>query len=247
MSSTITSKTSNVPSPAANVVQLFARGVKVSFGSELVLNNISFQVESGEFIGLVGQNGSGKTTLLRILLGLLKPTKGQAGKGAGVIIGYVPQRGQLYNGIVPISALEVASLGSKGNKAKAREALANVGMSAFERRNFSELSGGQQQRIVIAKALASGASVLILDEPTTGVDKASQTEFYALLKKLHAEGRTIIMVSHDIDSVVKLVSRIICLNRTVVYDGAPDEFDLEHHLRSHYDLNVHVHHEGHNA
>lgn len=239
-----TSQTSKKHLAATSEPQLSAQSVGVMFGTEAALRNVSFTINSGEFIGLVGQNGSGKTTLLRVLLGLLRPTEGRA-ENSGTIIGYVPQRGQLYNGIVPISVLEVVRLGSKGNKEEAKKALKSVGMSAFARRNFSELSGGQQQRIVIAKALASGARILILDEPTTGVDKTSQAEFYSLLKKLHSEGRTIIMVSHDVDSVVKLVSRIICLNRTVVYDGPPEHFNSEHHLRNKHTL--HVHHEDHNA
>lgn len=221
-------------------MQLRAEAVGVRYDTEVVLRDVTFDITSGEFIGLVGQNGSGKTTLLRVLLGLRKPTSGTA-TNTGAVVGYVPQRGHIYNGIVPVSVLEVVSLGAKGNKAKAREALGQVGLAGFERRNFSELSGGQQQRVVIAKALASGANLLILDEPTTGVDKVSQTEFYSLLKKLHEDGRTIVMVSHDVDSVVRLVSRIICLNRTVVYDGPPDEFDPEHHLRNKY--SVHMHHE----
>jgi zinc transport system ATP-binding protein len=216
-------------------VQLSARDVGVTYGTEAVLNNISFQIRQGEFIGLVGQNGSGKTTLLRVLLGLIEPTEGSA-ESRDAVIGYVPQRGQLYNGIVPMSVLEIVGLGSKGNLTKAHKALKNVGMDEYERRNFSELSGGQQQRVVIAKALASDANVLILDEPTTGVDKASQAEFYNLLRQLHIEGRTIIMVSHDIDSAVKLVSRIICLNHTIIYDGAPAQFNAEHHLHSEHSV-----------
>lgn len=241
MFNTTTSTTSKKPSTAGSAAQLVADQVGVRFGTEEVLSDVSFAIHQGEFIGLVGQNGSGKTTLLRVLLGLLKPSRGHA-KRRGAKIGYVPQRGQLYNGIVPISVFEVVKLGSKGSEAKARTALKSVGMEQFEKRNFNELSGGQQQRVVIAKALASDANILLLDEPTTGVDKTSQADFFALLRRLHEEGRTIIMVSHDIDSVVKLVSRIICLNRTVVYDGDPEEFDLEHHLRSKY--TTHIHHGG---
>lgn len=240
-----TSHTSKKHSTAAKRIQLSAHDISVSFGTDEVLNSVSFAIRAGEFVGLVGQNGSGKTTLLRVLLGLLKPTKGEAGTSSRVTIGYVPQRGQLYNGIVPMSVLEVVNLGSKGNTTKARQALKSVGMQAAFRRNFNDLSGGQQQRVVIAKVLASGANVLILDEPTTGVDKASQAEFYSLLKQLHDDGRTIIMVSHDIDSVVKIVSRVICLNRTVVYDGPPEAFDLSHHLRNKY--TTHIHHGGSHA
>jgi zinc transport system ATP-binding protein len=239
-----TSPISEPHSSVANAVQLSAQNVGVAFGTEVALKDVSFEVRKGEFIGLVGQNGSGKTTLLRVLLGLIKPSTGRTANHEA-IIGYVPQRGQLYNGIVPISALEVAILGSKGDAAKAKAAIRSVGMADYENRNFSELSGGQQQRVVIAKALAGEADILMLDEPTTGVDKDSQVEFYALLNKLHQQGRTIIMVSHDIDSTLKFVSRLICLNRTVTYDGPPEQFDSEKQLRSKYKR--HLHHEGPNV
>ena len=241
MSKTTTSKTSGQHLTASNTRLLYANGVSVVFGTDEVLSGVSFEIQKGEFVGLVGQNGSGKTTLLRVLLGLLRPTKGEA-THYGTTIGYVPQRGQLYNGIVPMSVLEVTKLGSKGDKVKARSALKDVGMDEFEGKDFNELSGGQQQRVVIAKALASGANILLLDEPTTGVDEESQAEFFNLLNRLHSEGRTIIMVSHDIDTIVKLVSRVICLNRTVVYDGIPEEFDYNHHLRNKYTR--HIHHGG---
>jgi zinc transport system ATP-binding protein len=230
--------TSEKHSNASSVVQLSAQNVSVIFGADVALRDVSFTIRKGEFVGLVGQNGSGKTTLLRVLLGLLRPTTGQAGVHQATV-GYVPQRGQLYSGIVPMSVLEVVGLGSRGNKAKARQALKSVGMEEFEGQRFNALSGGQQQRVVIAKALASGANVLILDEPTTGVDKANQAEFYKLLKRLHHGGHTIVMVSHDVDSVMSLVSRVICLNRQIVYDGSPKEFDSEHHLRSLYAVDAH--------
>lgn len=244
MSSETISKISGPHSSATKRVQLSAENVGVTFGTEAVLSDVSLEIRQGDFVGLVGQNGSGKTTLLRVLLGLVKPTEGRA-QSHDVVIGYVPQRGQLYNGIVPISVSEVVGLGSRGNAAKAQKALRDTGMSEFKDRTFSELSGGQQQRVVIAKALASDANVLMLDEPTTGVDKASQTEFYSLLQRLHGEGRTIIMVSHDVDSAIKLVSRIICLNRMVIYDGVPEKFDSELHLHSGH--NLHLHHEEYNA
>ncbi len=234
----ITSTISGVRSAVNKPVLIGTRNVGVTFGLDTVLRGVSIKIRQGEFVGLVGQNGAGKTTLLRVILGLIEPTKGEVQRRKAVI-GYVPQRGKLYNGIVPISVLEVASLGSKGDRAKAQSALQSVGMGSFLSRNFSDLSGGQQQRVVIAKALASGANILILDEPTTGVDKASQIEFYGLLKKLNQEDRTIIMVSHDIDSITKLVSRVICLNQAVVYDGPPEGFNAEQHLRSNYTMHVH--------
>lgn len=223
-----TSTTSEKLSSASNDMQIEAKDISVVFGSDTVLEDVSFVINKGDFIGLVGQNGSGKTTLLRVLLGLLKPSKGEA-INDGATVGYVPQRGQLYSAAVPISVMEVVLLGSKGNREKAAEALSSVSMEKFEKRNFNELSGGQQQRVVIAKALASGADILILDEPTTGVDEKSKADFYALLHHLHSEGKTIIMVSHDLDSVVGLVSRVIYLHHTIKYDGPPDKFDMNFH------------------
>ncbi len=240
MSSTRTYQPLDKHSTASDALQLSADAVSVSYGSDVALSEVTLAIKQGEFIGLVGQNGSGKTTLLRVLLGLLKPTKGTSTRHQSTIIGYVPQRGQLYNGIVPISAIEVVKLGSKGNVDVAQKALQEVGMGGIQNRNFCDLSGGQQQRVIIAKALASGANVLILDEPTTGVDEVSQSEFYTLLKKLHKENRTIVMVSHDVDSVIKLVSRVVCLNRSIVYDGPPENFRVEKHLRSDYKYHLHT-------
>lgn len=244
MSSTTTSKTFKKPLSATKRPRLRAQDVSVVYGTEPVLQDVSFEIQPGEFVGLVGQNGSGKTTLLRVLLGLMQPTRGQSERH-GATIGYVPQRGQLYSGMVPISVIEVVKLGSKGDATKARRALQSVGMDTFEKRSFNELSGGQQQRVVIAKALASGANVLVLDEPTTGVDAASQAEFYNLLTRLHKEDRTIIMVSHDIDSVVKLATRVIFLDHSIMYDGSPAQFDLEQYVGSQHA--VHIHARGHHA
>ena len=213
--------------------------VSVTYGGEPVVREVSFTITQGEFVGLIGQNGSGKTTLLRVLLGLLRPTTGESER-KGVRIGYVPQRGQLYNGIVPISVREVVQLGAKGNNLVALEALRSVGMESFKSRSFNELSGGQQQRVVIAKALASNANVLVLDEPTTGVDAASQAEFYDLLSKLHAEGKTILMVSHDVDLVIELATRVIFLDHAVRYDGPPERFDLEEYTLNQHAMHIHA-------
>ncbi len=158
---------------------------------------------------------------------------------------YVPQRGNLYSGITPLSVLEVVKLGSRSDADKAYQALQTVQLQELANKSFSELSGGQQQRAVIAKALAADAQVLILDEPTTGIDEHSQQQFYNILGQLQAKGITIIMVSHEVESVLKLVTRVICLNRTILYDGPPEHFETDKYLPSVYQkqhLQLHHHH-----
>lgn len=220
--------------------------VTVTLGNELVLENVSLCVHQGEFIGLIGPNGAGKTTLLRAILGLTAKYRGTIRTDRSTI-GYIPQRGNLYNGLVPMSVREVVSLGAHGDRAAVDAALASAGIEALAKVRFTELSGGQQQRVVIAKALAAHADVLILDEPTTGIDEHAQAAFYDLLRKLQAQGITLIMVSHEVESVLKLVTRVICLNRTIVYDGVPEHFEADTYLPQWYKAHhqqLHHHHGG---
>jgi zinc transport system ATP-binding protein len=210
-----------------------ADNVSVRLGNELVIDQVSLCIHSGEFIGLIGPNGAGKTTLLRTLLGLMQPTSGTIRREKATY-DYIPQRGNMYSGITPLSVLEVVKLGSRGSEPKAIEALRAVQMEAYAHKPFNELSGGQQQRVAIAKALAANADVLILDEPTTGIDERSQLEFYDILRTLQQRGITIIMVSHEVDAVLKLVTRVICLNRTILYDGPPEHFETDKYLPAVY-------------
>lgn len=233
---------SEPPLHATKRLLLDADALSVRLGAELVIDNVSFCVHSGEFIGLIGPNGAGKTTLLRVLLGLLRPTGGHLNKKPDTI-GYVPQRGYMHDTQVPLSVLEVVRLGS-GGESRAEQALRDVGMREFARRRFSELSGGQQQRVLIAKALAAQPSLLILDEPTTGIDERSQKEFFATLAKLHKRGITILMVSHDVDTVLTLVTRVMCLNRNLLYDGPPEHFEADKYLPNLYtQQHVLLHHQ----
>lgn len=223
--------------------------VTVRFGAEPTVDSVSFCVHQGEFIGLIGPNGAGKTTLLRAILGLLRPSRGTI-RLHSANIGYIPQRGALYNGAVPISVLEVVCLGSRGSSPVALEALRKVRMETMAHLQFNQLSGGQQQRISLAKALAGNADILILDEPTTGIDERSQTEFYDLLRSLQHQGVTIVMVSHEVDTVLRLVTRVVCLNRTVLYDGLPEHFEADKYLPRVYNmqhLQLHHHHEENHA
>lgn len=214
-------------------MQLDMDNVNVRYGDEMALEAVSFCIHKGEFVGLIGPNGAGKTTMLKVILGLLAPTSGEIMRGHATL-GYVPQRGNQYAGAVPMSVAEVVRLGSGGNKDAAREALEKVRMDSYAGRRFTELSGGQQQRVSIAKVLAAGADVLILDEPTTGVDESSQQEFYQLLQDLNKAGTTMLMVSHEVDAVLSLVTRVVCLNRTILYDGTPDHFEADEYLPGTY-------------
>jgi zinc transport system ATP-binding protein len=234
---------------ASKELLIDADNLQVRFGGEIAIEDVSLCIHKGEFVGLIGPNGAGKTSLLRAVLGLIEPSKGTVRKRA-VAAGYIPQRGALYNGNVPISAFEVVLLGSRGSKPVAFEALEAVRMTAVAHRRFNELSGGQQQRIVLAKALASNADLLILDEPTTGIDERLQNEFYELLRTLQQRGITIIMVSHEVDTVLRLVTRVICLNRTILYDGPPEHFEADTYLPKVYAQHhrqLHHRHGGHHA
>jgi zinc transport system ATP-binding protein len=220
--------------------------VSVLLGGEQVLDSVSLCVHNGEFIGLIGPNGAGKTTLLRAILGLQSTTSGVV-RRTDATYEYIPQRGNLYNGLVPMSVLEVVMIGSRGNRISALETLQTVRLEDAADKSFSELSGGQQQRVAIAKALAANAEVLILDEPTTGIDEQSQRDFYALLSELQAGGVTIIMVSHEVEAVLKLVTRVICINRSLLYDGPPEHFESDKYLPKVYTAQhqqLHHHHEG---
>ncbi len=242
-------KTSAQPLHAGKKLLVDADNITVRFGADKILDGVSLCIHEGEFIGLIGPNGAGKTTLLRVVLGLLLPTTGSV-KKSGIAIGYVPQQGARYNAIVPMSTLEVVKLGSHGSESEAKSALEDVKMSASIHKNFGSLSGGQQQRVIIAKALASHATILVLDEPTTGIDERSQEEFYALLRDLQQKGITIIMVSHEVETVLAMVTRVICLNGAVLYDGLPEHFEEDKYLPRYYKtkhLMLHHHHEASHA
>jgi zinc transport system ATP-binding protein len=229
----------SVPSP---VIQF--KDVEFSYHQQTVLEDINFSIAKGEFVGIIGPNGSGKTTLLRLLLGLLQPEKGQVllfntpvvtGKNTAQL-GYMPQKITQLETRFPITVGEVVQLGrvhtktffpfpSKEDANAVEMALKTAGLLKYRHRLITELSGGQQQRVFIAKALATQPKVLILDEPTVGVDAESQEQFYKLLTKLNKEmGITIVLVSHDIDVVMSEVQTILCLNKTLIYHGSSHHF-----------------------
>jgi zinc transport system ATP-binding protein len=218
-------------------------GVGYHYGEVAVLEGINLIVEPGDFLGIIGPNGSGKTTLLRIMLGLLEPQRGTArlfGHPPSSFrqwgrVGYVPQKATL-DPTLPVTAHEVvasglvATLGLFGRigasqRQRIDEVLGHVGMRAHATARIGALSTGQQQRILIARALVSRPELLILDEPTGGVDPEAQTSFYALLHHLNRERDvTLILVSHDIGVVAKEVTKLACLNRRLIFHGRPGDF-----------------------
>jgi zinc transport system ATP-binding protein len=227
--------------------------VNFAYHEEPVLDHISLEVGRGEYLGVVGPNGGGKTTLLRVMLGLARPSSGSVQLFGQPIadlrerwrVGYVPQRASGLDSKLPITVEEVVGLGRvakvglwhrfrPADRVAVADALEHVGMSAFRRRLITELSGGQRQRVFIAKALASDPEILILDEPTTGVDVQSQDDFYQLLATLNkTQCLTLVVVSHDIDVIMNEVTKLACINETLVYHGVPKDFlkgDYMEHL-----------------
>ncbi len=217
--------------------------VSVRYGEVSVLEDIDLTVEPGDFLGIIGPNGSGKTTLLRIMLGLLVPTSGQVrlfGRLPASLkqwgrLGYVPQKAT-FDPALPVTVGEVVASGlvatlgllrrvGAAERRRVADVLAQVGRSAFAAARVGSLSVGQQQRVLIARALVSDPELLILDEPTGGVDPEAQTSFYALLHHLNREREvTLILVSHDIGVVAKEVTRLACLNRRLIFHGRPGDF-----------------------
>lgn len=218
--------------------------VSVTLAGHQILQAVSLCIHAGEFIGVIGPNGAGKTTLLRCLLGLVAPQSGTISLNTSRV-GYVPQRTNMTDITIPMSVLEVVGLGSHGNKQAAITALEQVQLADLAEKQMHQLSGGQQQRVIVAKALAADPEILFLDEPTAAIDDASQRAFYSLLSTLQARGVAIVMVSHDIDVVLKYVSRIVFVHGAIRYDGSPEKLDMESLMPAYYaDQHRILHHHG---
>ena len=173
--------------------------------SKYILEDISFEVKKGEYVSVVGENGSGKSTLVRLLLGLLKPTTGEVQQRASSI-GYVPQK-KINLTHFPLTVFELLDSYRRVLKVKDRNTVYNmleeVGLLGFEKKLAGELSGGQLQKLYIARALINKPELLILDEPSTGIDVKGQREIYAILKRLNQDSKiTIVSVDHNLDAAV---------------------------------------------
>ncbi|GGJ90444.1 manganese transport system ATP-binding protein MntB [Lentibacillus kapialis] len=213
--------------------------LSVSYHGETAIRDISFSIESGNIVGVIGPNGAGKSTLLKSILGLIPKDKGHIrvmGKSIHEIrkkIAYVPQRSDI-DWDFPISVLDAVLIGrypalkiarkpKKADKEIAVHALGKVGMADLKNRQIGELSGGQQQRVFLARALAQQAEVFFLDEPFVGIDIGSEETIMAILKELSANGKTILVVHHDLSKAKEYFQKVILLNQALMDFGEAED------------------------
>jgi len=208
--------------------------VRVGYKGSVVLEDVSLTVGAGECVALLGPNGSGKTTLFKTMIGILPPLSGTMRRSdPDLRLGYVPQRERL-DAIFPVTVAEVVRMGGhrrvrpflplpEASREIVADALARVGSAGWERRLFAELSGGERQRVLIARALVSKPDLLLLDEPTTGVDLATEHAIIDLVRELIASGLAIVMVSHNLGTVERVASRVVWVHHGRLFSGPPSE------------------------
>ena len=223
--------------------------VTLVYGAKAILSDISFEIPAGDFLGLVGPNGAGKTTVLRAILGSLAPMAGTVTVAPNLRVGYVPQRDSV-DAAFPLKVLDVVLMGrydriglgrrpTADDRARALQSLEHVGIPHLEEQQFASLSGGQKQRTLIARALVGEPTVLVLDEPTNGMDLVSTTQILGLVRELHETDRlTVLMVSHALNEVAMYVNRIALVMQGMFRIGAVDEIMTEPILTAMYDIPV---------
>lgn len=205
--------------------------VTVAYGRDPVLVDVDLSVRAGSFTGIVGPSGSGKTTLLKVLTGGVRPAVGRVDRPRGAVrIGYVPQV-ETVNWFFPVTVLEAVLMArpgrrvpwpSRAERAEAMAMLAELGLDGLAGRHIRALSGGQQQRVFVARALLRRPDVLLLDEPTSGVDVRTRHDVMHLLHELHHRGLAILLTTHDLNGIAAHLPHLVCLNRRVIATGPPD-------------------------
>lgn len=234
-----------------NIIEV--RDVSFSYNGERVLEDITLDIHQGDYLGIIGPNGSGKSTLVKLIIGLLKPKKGEVflfGEPMAHFrewhkIGYVPQKIHV-DPQFPATVWEVVSMGrfagkhfwqqlNKHDRLHINRSLDEVGIRDLKDRQIGSLSGGQLQRVFIARALVTEPEVIFLDEPTVGVDLETQKQFYALLKRLNQElDLTLVLVSHDLETVASETTEVACINRTMCYEKSPKEMTKHQIIQAMY-------------
>ncbi|MBR6165754.1 MAG: ABC transporter ATP-binding protein [Clostridia bacterium] len=215
--------------------QLICKDLSLGYEGNAVLSGLSFTVDAGDYLCIVGENGSGKSTLMKTILGLQKALGGTIEWGDGLKeneIGYLPQQ-TLVQRDFPATVWEIVLSGcqshtgrrpwySREEKELARQNMARMGITEFTGRCYRQLSGGQQQRVLLARALCATRKILLLDEPVSGLDPKVTAEMYALIESLNREGITIIMVSHDLNAALQYASRVLHVGREIFFGSVED-------------------------
>jgi zinc transport system ATP-binding protein len=242
------------------VTILAAEGVDVALGGLMVLHGVSLRLARGEIVTIVGPNGAGKSTLLRVLIGAVRPARGRVVREAGLRIGYVPQKLHV-DPTMPLTVRRFLDLPERVGDARAEAALGRVGVPGVAGRQMARLSGGQFRRVLLARAILSEPDVLMLDEPTQGLDQPGAAAFYRQIEEVrNATGAAVLMVSHELHVVMSASDRVICLNGHVCCEGTPDHVSaapayrelfgtgtggalaLYRHAHDHHDHPDHQHH-----
>ena len=214
---------------------LTVKDLAVGYGTQIVAENINFEVNAGDYLCIVGENGSGKSTLMKTLLGLQKPVRGEITAGEGLReneIGYLPQQTQIQKDF-PAAVREIVLSGCQGRaglrpfytkeeKQLAETNMERLGITHLRNRCYRELSGGQQQRVLLARALCATRKILLLDEPVSGLDPKVTQEMYDLIASLNKDGITIVMISHDIAQAVHYASHILHIGERIFYCSTND-------------------------
>lgn len=217
--------------------------LSIGYENNIVVDNLSFNIEKGDYLAILGENGAGKSTLLKTMLGLIQPIKGKiifSEEVKRTEIGYLPQQTVVQRDF-PAAVWEIVISGclarnglrpfySKQDKELAKANIKKMGLEGFEKRCYRELSGGQQQRVLLARALCSSDKILVLDEPVTGLDPKVTNQLYEIVDSLNQEGITIIMISHDLH-VLKHANKILHLGHETFF-GSRDEYFNSHNYQS---------------
>ena len=215
-----------------------------------VFHNLNLSLAPRQFVALVGPTGGGKSTLLKAILGLLPCTQGSVRLPKHVTVGYVPQR-EAVDWNFPVSVEQVVLMGryrqthfwpwaSREDRRQARELLDRMGLGAFAKRHIRDLSGGQQQRVFLARALIGKPQLLLLDEPTAGVDMKTQHDILHLLRELNGQGITILLTTHDLNTIASHIPWVICFNHGIIAQGTPNVIFQPSILRQTYNADMAV-------
>ncbi len=225
--------------------QIICRDVAIGYDNHVLINNINFEVNEGDYICIIGENGVGKSTLMKTLINLKKPISGQVIMSNNISrkhFGYLTQQKEIQKDF-PGSVKEIVISGcqnkcgfrpfyNKVEKQSAIDAIQKMGILNLKDKCFSELSGGQQQRVLMARALCAAEKILFLDEPATGLDQKSLTDFYDITSTINRENKmTVVMISHDVDTAIKYASHILYIGEKVILQTTEEYLrDNNHHI-----------------